>query len=158
MRNGLHLTAGILLVGRHEIPEIFNVFRIESGERQNSLGNGFIVFEHDNPMQIVAARLARPFITNERGELPRIVIFFCKRHHDFPGVFEHIALNFCLGPFCHLLHQQIERIHALTGFHHVMQFLAKWICKQRRIGGFDRLRQSEVFCMVSDHQKIQRSL
>ena len=71
------LAAGLLLVGRHPLPEVARVVAAERLLRRVGLdlaGLLAVVAEDDVAVQVVAAGVRGPLVADEGGELPGLVV------------------------------------------------------------------------------------
>ena len=82
------LAAGLLLVGRHPLPEVPRVVapvRLVDGERLDPARLGAVVPEDHVPVQVVAAGVRGPLVADERGEAARVVRLVRRLDRLAPG-------------------------------------------------------------------------
>ena len=89
MRDGEHFAAGLLLGRRHPFPQLDRVVaaqRRQRGERLDQAGLRAVAAEDDVAMQVVAARIRRPLVADERGESAGLVVRLGGLDGLLPGV------------------------------------------------------------------------
>ena len=80
VRNREQLAAGLLLPGRHPLPQFLGVFALECRHRQDLLGLRFAIPVNHVAMQVVAAAgVGRPLVGDERREPAGLVVLFLDR-------------------------------------------------------------------------------
>ena len=88
VRDGEHVAAGLLLVGRHPFPEVAGIVAAERRQRGVGLdlaGLVAVVAEDDVAVEVVAAGVRGPLVADERREAARLVGFFGGLDRLVPG-------------------------------------------------------------------------
>ena len=86
--DGEHVAAGLVLVGRHPLPQVARIVAAERAHRDEGLdaaGLVAVVAEDDVAVQIVAAGVRGPLVADEGGEAARIVRLFRRLDRFLPG-------------------------------------------------------------------------
>src|SRR3990170_3304304 len=86
--DGEQVAAGLVLIGRHPLPQVARVVaaeRLHGRERLDEACSFGSVSEDDVAMQIVAARIRRPLIAYECREPARIIGLFGSLDRLLPG-------------------------------------------------------------------------
>ena len=113
-------------------------------------------------MQIVAARIRGPLITDERGEAPRVVVLFRRRDGLVPGA----AVSRCAGyghdgfgncAFAEVGDDIDRRRRALTGKDHLVPFAPLRISHDAGIATEEHREEAKAIRVIRHHQEIERA-
>ena len=75
MGDGEHAAAGLRLIVLKSLPEILRIVSLKGREWQDLLRPFRSIAKDDDPMDVVAACVGRPLITDQRGEYAGVVVF-----------------------------------------------------------------------------------
>ena len=157
MRNREHLAAGLLLVGRHPLPELLRVDGVVRRQRNDLVGLVLAVAEDHVPVEIVAVRGAGPLVTDESSEAAGLVVFLGGRGRPRPHrPREPRQVLQRIGAGQRPLHPRVVRLGPLALLDVVVDHLAPRALEELGVGFGDRRRKPEVLGVVGDDEEIER--
>ena len=158
-----HLAAGLLLRGRHPLPEVLGVVVAERRQRGVGLDEArlrAVPAEDDVAVQVVAAGVHGPLVADEGREPARVVVGLGRLDRLLPGRAVGLGARGreALG---HLARAEalddVERgLHALSGVNQVVPFLALLRPQQGRVAAHQQREEAHAVRVVGDHEEVER--